>query len=53
MNPNGKKSRKQTGLSRFELHKAGHTHKSSEKRRRMNWGKSGAPMHSTAGGENI
>lgn len=44
MNATGKRLRKQTGLTRYELHRDSHAHKSPAKRARARWGKSGAPM---------
>lgn len=44
MNANGKKARNKTGMNRNQIHFSAHSHKSAAKRRKMGWGKSGAPM---------
>lgn len=37
MNTTGKKNRKNTGMNRYSLHHARHSHKSKEKMNRMGW----------------
>ena len=41
MNSSGKKMRKQTGLSRYQIHRSSHAVKTDVKRKKMGWGKSG------------
>ena len=49
MNTNGKKARKASGLTRFEIHFNEHTSKSDDKRRRSGWGKKGNRQAMKAG----
>lgn len=44
MNSTGKHARKSSGMNRFQIRHAAHSHKSVAKRRRSGWGRSGSAM---------